>query len=92
MLYKQKQQLLCRQHRFLEETGRLTYSLTEDTLPDGGSYYSITIDCAGDALLDHRTVRNFTTDRQEALRIFWQLCRGTVTPYGLLEILPELLP
>lgn len=92
MLYKQKMRFLCRQHRFTEETGRLTYTLTEDILPDGTHHYSITIDCDGVVLLDHKTVRNFTTDKQTALQIFWQLCHGTVTPYGLLEILPELLP
>ncbi len=92
MLYKQKQQILCRQIRFLPETGKMIYLLTEDTLPNGESYYSLSIDCDGDAYLDHKTVQNFTMDRQLALRLFWQICRGTVTPYGLLEVLSEMIP
>ncbi|MBQ8402040.1 MAG: hypothetical protein IJX14_08930 [Clostridia bacterium] len=88
----QIQQKLCTQTIDLPEAGRTTYTLTEDILPTGERCYSISIVLDSPAGTESRTVRDVTGDRELALRLFWMLCRGTVTPCTLTEVLPELLP
>ncbi len=84
---------LCTQTQYLPEAGQFTYSLLEETLSGGELAYAITVRCEGEgALSECRTVRSITTNRDLALRLFWQVCRGQVTPWGLLDVLPELLP
>lgn len=92
MLFLQTHHTLCSQIRFLPKVGRIVYILTEDLLPGGEAQYSITIECDAEALEARRTVRDITTDRDFALSLFWKICRGTVTPYTLTEVLSELLP
>ncbi len=78
---------------FLPEAGQLTYLLLEEPLAGGERTYAITVRCTGEnAFAESRTIRDITTNRDLALRLFWQVCRGQVTPYGLLDVLPELLP
>ncbi len=84
---------LCIQTLFLPEVGQLTYVLLEEPLAGGEYTYAITVRCVGERVFSAcRTVHDITTNRDLALRLFWQVCRGTVTPWGLLELLPELLP
>ncbi len=84
---------LCTQTQYLPEVGQLTYSLLEEPRIGGERAYAITVRCNGaGAFSACRTIRDITTNRNLALRLFWQVCRGHVTPYGLLDILPELLP
>lgn len=93
MLYTQLQQKVCTQTINIPCVGTIVYILLEDTLPNGLRYYSIAVKLTK---INHQqeesTVQNVTTDRQLALQLFWQLCRGTVTPCTLTEVLAELLP
>ncbi|MBQ8642994.1 MAG: hypothetical protein IJ480_12355 [Clostridia bacterium] len=95
MMYAQIQQKLCTQTVFLPEIGRITYILTEDTLPNGEHCYSITVQYTdsspSNTILESRTVRDVTADRHTAFCLFWQVCRGTVTPCTLTEVLSDLL-
>ncbi|MBE6613918.1 MAG: hypothetical protein E7631_01255 [Ruminococcaceae bacterium] len=96
MIQIQLQQKLCTQTLLIPEVGILTYILTEDTLPDGVRYYSVTVQitdpCRETIVLDKRTVRDITCDRDLAFCLFWKICRGKVTPCTLLEVLSDLLP
>ncbi len=84
---------ICQQTITLPEVGDVTYLLWEEILSTGEKAYAITIRCpAGKVFMDAKTVRDITTDRDLALRIFWQICRGKTTPWGLLDLIPELLP
>lgn len=93
MLYTHPQQKVCTQTIHIPDVGTTAYILLEETMPSGLRYYSMTV-CL--SKLDHRqeecTVKNVTTDRQFAMQLFWQICRGTVTPCALTEVLSELLP
>ena len=92
MFFLQTHQTLCTQTRFLPLLGKTVYILTEDPLPGGESQYAITIQCDNSTLEPQRTVRDITTDRSLALSLFWKICRGSVTPCTLTEVLSELLP
>lgn len=92
MLQIQTQRKLCTQTLDLSEAGRTTYILLEDILPNGERYYSITVELVGPKGCECRTVRDITGNRQFAMRLFWMICRGTVTPCTLTEVLSDLLP
>lgn len=93
MLYTQLQQKVCTQTINIPNVGTTVYTLLEDTLPNGLQYYSLQIKLTNMELQqEENTVRNVTTDRQFALQLFWQLCRGNVTPCTLTEVLTELIP
>ena len=92
MMQIQIQRKLCTQTIDLPEIGRITYLLLEDILPSGEHYYSITVELAGTLQHDCRSVQNITCNRQLALRMFWMICRGTVTPCTLTDVLSDLLP
>lgn len=93
MLYTQLQQKVCTQTISIPNVGTTVYILLEDTLPNGLRYYSINVKLTKtEHPPEECTVRNVTTDRQFALQLFWQLCRGNVTPCTLTEVLTELLP
>jgi len=88
----QTQRKLCTQTMDLPEIGQTTYILLEDLLPNGERYYSISVRLDGLLGSESRTVRDVTGNRQLALHLFWMICRGTVTPCALTEVLSELLP
>lgn len=93
MLYTQLQQKVCTQTIHIPDIGTTVYLLLEDILPNGLRHYSLTVKLTKtDHQQEECTVRDVTTDRQLALQLFWQLCRGTVTPCTLTEVLAELLP
>lgn len=93
MLYTQLQQKVCTQTINIPNVGTTVYTLLEDTLPNGLQYYSLQVKLTNmDLQQEENTVRNVTTDRQFALQLFWQLCRGNVTPCALTEVLAELIP
>lgn len=92
MIQVQTQHKLCTQTIDLPEIGRTTYILLEDILPCGERYYSITVQLDGPLGSECRTVRDITGDRDLALHMFWMICRGTVTPCTLTDVLSDLLP
>lgn len=92
MLFTQTQKKLCSQTIHAPDIGRITTTLLEDTLPDGLQQYSITVQLCSNASLEEHTVPNVTTNKQFAMQLFWQICRGTVTPCTLTEVLSELIP
>ncbi len=95
-MYKQTMERtreICVQSVFLPEVGQVSYVLFEEPIGGGERAYAITVRCSGGgAWAESQTVRDITTDRDLALRIFWQVCRGQVTPWGLMDLIPELLP
>ena len=92
MIQVHTQHKLCTKTIDLPQLGRITYILLEDSLPCGERYYSITIQLDGSRRRESRTVQDITGDRELALHLFWMLCRGTVTPCTLTEVLSDLLP
>lgn len=92
MMQIQLQHKLCTQTIELPEIGRITYTLLEVILPSGERYYSITVEMNGPLHRECSSVPNITCNRQLALRMFWMVCRGTVTPCTLTDILSDLLP
>lgn len=98
MLQMQTQKRLCTQTMDIPiagdtpAVGRTTTTLLEDILPNGLRQYSITVQLCSDHGVEERTVSNVTTDKQFAMELFWQICRGTVTPCSLTEVLSELIP
>lgn len=92
MNFTQTQQILCTQTHDIPDIGKATSMLLEDTLPNGMREYSITVRLCNDHGQEERTVHNVTTDRQFAMKLFWQICRGEVTPCALCEVLAELIP
>jgi len=92
MIQVQTQHKLCTQTIDLPEAGRTTYTLLEDILPCGEYCYSISIHLDGPQGIECRTVRDITGSRELALHMFWMICRGTVTPCTLTEVLSDLLP
>ncbi len=92
MLNMQTQKRLCTQTMDIPNVGRTTTTLLEDTLPNGLRQYSITVQLSSDHGLEERTVPNVTTNKQFAMELFWQICRGTVTPCALIEVLSEMIP
>lgn len=92
MLQMQTQKRLCTQTMDIQNVGRATTTLLEDVLPNGLRQYSITVQLSSDHGVEERTVSNVTTDKPFAMELFWQICRGTVTPCTLTEVLSELIP
>lgn len=92
MLQMQTQKRLCTQTMDIQNVGRATTTLLEDVLPNGLRQYSITVQLSSDHGVEERTVSNVTTDKPFAMELFWQICRGTVTPCALTEVLSELIP
>lgn len=87
----QTQHKLCTQTIDLPDVGRTTYILLEDLLPNGERCYSITVQLEGTLGIERCTVQDITGNRQLALQLFWKICRGTVTPCTLTEVLSDLL-
>ena len=92
MLQMQTQKRLCTQTMDIQNVGRATTTLLEDVLPNGLRQYSITVQLSSDHGVEERTVSNVTTNKPFAMELFWQICRGTVTPCTLTEVLSELIP
>lgn len=91
MLQSQTQQKVCIHTLHLPDIGKLTYTLLEDFLPNGDRYYSMSISLEGSAGTEKCSVRDITGNRQFAIRLFQMICRGTVTPCTLTEVLEDLL-
>lgn len=92
MLQMQTPQKLCTQTIDVPDVGKTTTILWEDTMPNGSRQYSIAVHLQNDHVQEERTVRDVTTNKQFAMQLFWQICRGTVTPCSLAEVLSELIP
>jgi len=84
------QRQICIRKIELYEVGMLTYTLWETELPDGRQY-GMTVSLQGALGYEKKSIQDITTDKQQALNLFWKISRGTVTPCTLAEVLSELL-
>ena len=82
---------ICVQTVQLESCGICTYTLTEENLPVCGKSYRITVTLDNANLHFTESVRDVTTLPDMALRLFWKVCRGQVTPLTLRDVLTDLL-
>lgn len=82
---------LCVQTQQLEPIGICTYTLTEENMPVCGKSYRITVTLDNANLHFTESVRDVTTILDIALRLFWKVCRGHVTPMTLRDVLMDLL-
>ncbi len=82
---------ICVQTIQLEPHGICTYTLTEENMPVCGKSYRITVTLDNANLHYTESVRDVTTISEIALRLFWKICRGHVTPLTLRDVLMDLL-
>lgn len=82
---------LCVQTQQLETIGICTYTLTEENMAVCGKSYRITVTLDSANLHITESVRDVTTLPDIALRLFWKICRGHVTPMTLRDVLTDLL-
>lgn len=82
---------LCVQTIQLEPFGFCTYTLTEEDIPVYGKSYRITVTLDNANMHITESVRDVTTITDFALRLFWKVCRGHVTPLTLRDVLTDLI-
>jgi len=89
MITEEKADTVC--HAKAEHL-KLAYRLSEDEL-DGRASFSISIhvtDCKS-GKSDSKTIRDVTSDKAEATRIFRLICEGRVTPITLEDVISDLI-
>lgn len=82
---------VCVQTIHLEQLGTCTYTLTEEDTPVYGSSYRITVTLDSGVYRQTESVRDVTTIYPFAMRLFWKICRGHVTPTTLRDVISDLL-